>query len=54
MVIKMASPNIELVVFDLYETLVDHHREGPSPFFQLFDDLFAVPVKVSHGGIDLR
>ena len=39
MLIRMASPSIELVVFDLYETLVDHHREGPSPFFRLFDDL---------------
>ena len=35
----MASQTIELVVLDLYGTLVDHHREGPSPFFRLFDDL---------------
>ncbi|MBI1968494.1 HAD family hydrolase [Candidatus Woesearchaeota archaeon] len=35
----MALQNVELVVLDLYGTLVNHHREGPSPFFKLFDDL---------------
>ncbi|MDP3640371.1 MAG: HAD family hydrolase [Nanoarchaeota archaeon] len=39
----MASPSIELVVFDLYDTIVSFPRNGPSPFFLLFDDMRMTP-----------